>query len=61
MSRRPEEILDEIGGLIDLQIHALASVVESGSSEAAWREHDERQLAIDALFVELKQAHKNVA
>ena len=61
MSRGPQEILDEIGRLIDLQITVIASVVESGSSEAAWREHDERQLVIDALFAELEHAHKTVA
>jgi hypothetical protein len=60
MSRGPEEILDEIGRLIDLQIKVIASMVESGSSESAWRERDERQLAIDALFLELEHAHKTV-
>ena len=41
MSRRPEEILAEIGQLIDLQIKAIASAVERGCTEAVFREHDE--------------------
>ena len=57
----PEEILHEIGRLVNLQIKVIASVVESGSSESAWREHDERQLVIDTLFAELAHAHKIVA